>query len=58
MMSVILPEMLTETQRSARESKASWVASIGEPWITYFDPISLAPDVAAPNNEKRLHPPP
>jgi len=38
----ILPSMLSESQRSARESRASRVAAIGEPWITYFDPVSLA----------------
>ena len=38
----ILPSMLSESERSARESLASRVAAIGEPWITYFDPGSLA----------------
>jgi methyltransferase (TIGR00027 family) len=41
----ILPSMLSENQRSARESRASRVAAIGEPWITYFDPVSLAHDL-------------
>jgi len=41
----ILPSMLSESQRSARESRASRVAAIGEPWITYFDPVSLAHDL-------------
>jgi methyltransferase (TIGR00027 family) len=33
---------LTERQRTAREVLARRVSSIGEPWITYFDPSSLA----------------
>ena len=41
----ILPSMLNESQRSAHESRASRVAAIGEPWITYFDPSSLASEL-------------
>lgn len=41
----ILPSLLSDTQRSSRESLASRVAAIGEPWITYFDPVSLARDL-------------
>jgi methyltransferase (TIGR00027 family) len=41
----ILSSMLSERQRSARESLARRVAAIGEPWITYFDPASLARDL-------------
>ena len=37
--------MLTERQRSAREYLAHRVAAMGEPWITYFDPTSLARDL-------------
>jgi len=38
----ILPSALSESQRFAREALESRVATIGEPWITYFDPLSLA----------------
>jgi methyltransferase (TIGR00027 family) len=38
----ILPSALSESQRFVREALASQVAAIGEPWITYFDPLSLA----------------
>ncbi len=41
----ILPSMLSESERSARESRANRAAAIGEPWITYFDPVSLARDL-------------
>jgi methyltransferase (TIGR00027 family) len=41
----ILSSMLSERQRSAREYLARRVAAIGEPWITYFDPASLARDL-------------
>lgn len=41
----ILPSMLSESQRLAHESRANRVAAIGEPWITYFDPSSLASDL-------------
>jgi methyltransferase (TIGR00027 family) len=41
----ILSSMLSERQRSARESLARRLAAIGEPWITYFDPASLARDL-------------
>ncbi|MFH1952086.1 MAG: class I SAM-dependent methyltransferase [Pseudomonadota bacterium] len=43
----ILSSMLSERQRSAREYLARRVADIGEPWITYFDPASLARDLRA-----------
>jgi len=43
----ILSSMLSERERSARESLARRVAAIGEPWITYFDPTSLARDLRA-----------
>jgi methyltransferase (TIGR00027 family) len=36
---------LTEPQLSARESAARRAASIGEPWITYFDPATLASEL-------------
>lgn len=38
----ISSSMLSEGQRSARESLARLTAAIGEPWITYFDPAALA----------------
>lgn len=41
----LLPSMLSESQRSARQLRASRVSAIGEPWITYFDPVSLAHDL-------------
>lgn len=41
----ILSSMLSERQRSARESLARRVAAIGEPWITHFAPASLARDL-------------
>lgn len=41
----ILPSALSESQRSIREARASRVAAIGEPWITYFDPSSLASEL-------------
>lgn len=37
--------MLSERQRSAREHLARRVAAIGEPWITYFNPATLARDL-------------
>ncbi len=43
----ILSSMLSERQRSAREYLARRVAAIGEPWITYFDPVSLEGDLRA-----------
>jgi len=43
----ILSSMLSERQRSAREYLARRVAAIGEPWITYFDPVSLEGDLLA-----------
>jgi len=41
----ILPSGLSESQRFAHEALASRVAAIGEPWITYFDPSSLASEL-------------
>lgn len=41
----ILPTALSKSQRLAREALASQVAAIGEPWITYFDPSSLASEL-------------
>jgi methyltransferase (TIGR00027 family) len=41
----IISSMLSEAQRSARESRAGRVAALGEPWITYFDPAALARDL-------------
>jgi methyltransferase (TIGR00027 family) len=41
----ILPSALSESQRFAREALESRVAAIGEPWITYFDPVSLASEL-------------
>jgi len=38
----ILSSMLSEHQRSARAYLARQVDAIGEPWITYFAPASLA----------------
>jgi len=36
---------LSESQRATREVLARRVAAIGEPWITYFDPPSLASEL-------------
>jgi len=33
---------LTDAERASRDAAAKRVAAIGEPWITYFDPASLA----------------
>jgi len=41
----ISSSMLSERQRLARESLARRVAAIGEPWISYFDPATLARDL-------------
>ena len=41
----ILPSALSQIQRYAREAGARRVAAIGEPWITYFDPSSLASEL-------------
>jgi O-methyltransferase involved in polyketide biosynthesis len=41
----ILPSALSESQRIAREALENQVAAIGEPWITYFDPLSLASEL-------------
>ncbi len=41
----IPPSSLSEGQRINREARASEVAAIGEPWITYFDPSSLASEL-------------
>jgi len=40
-------ELLTDAQRAARAAAARQVAAIGEPWISYYDPPSLAAEVAA-----------
>jgi O-methyltransferase involved in polyketide biosynthesis len=40
-----LSSMLSERQRSGRASLARRLAAIGEPWITYFDPATLARDL-------------
>jgi len=37
--------MLTERQRAARKYLARQVAAMGEPWMTYFNPESLARDL-------------
>ncbi len=36
---------LGEKDRLGREARGRHVASIGEPWLTYFDPVSLAGDL-------------
>ncbi len=36
---------LSEGQRLAREARARRMSAIGEPWLTYFDPPSLASDL-------------
>lgn len=36
------PESLETLERRAHEAAAARVASIGEPWISYFDPDELA----------------
>lgn len=41
----ILPSALSESQRFYREVRARRVAALGEPWITYFDPLSLADEL-------------
>jgi len=41
----VLTSMLSERQRFAREQLERRVAAVGEPWITYFDPASLARDL-------------
>jgi methyltransferase (TIGR00027 family) len=41
----ILPSMLSESQRLAHELRANLVAAGGEPWITFFDPSSLASEL-------------
>lgn len=41
----ILPSMLNESQRLAHEYRANRVAAGGEPWITFFDPLSLASEL-------------
>ena len=38
----VSPSQLPENQRSAHESAARRVAALGEPWITYLDPSTLA----------------
>jgi methyltransferase (TIGR00027 family) len=41
----ISPSALSESQRFFHEVGASRVANVGEPWITYFDPPSLASEL-------------
>lgn len=41
----ILPSMLNQSQRLAHEFRANRVAASGEPWITFFDPSSLASEL-------------
>jgi methyltransferase (TIGR00027 family) len=41
----VLSSMLSQSQRSSRELRASRTAALGEPWITYFDPVSLVRDL-------------
>ena len=36
---------LSPTEQLARETGARQMAAIGEPWLTYFDPSSLAGDL-------------
>ena len=40
-------EALGEAARTLRAQRAERVARIGEPWISYFDPASLAKDLTA-----------
>ncbi len=37
--------LLTEYKRLVREKRASQMMKIGEPWLTYFDPVALANDL-------------
>lgn len=39
------PSALSESERATHEVLARRVAAIGEPWITYFDPLSLASEL-------------
>jgi methyltransferase (TIGR00027 family) len=39
------PEALPAERRAAHQARADRVASIGEPWLTYFDPADLAADL-------------
>jgi methyltransferase (TIGR00027 family) len=39
------PALMTETQRIAHERLARQVAALGEPWLTYYAPASLAEEV-------------
>jgi methyltransferase (TIGR00027 family) len=41
------PDALPAFQRAAHSAQAKWVASIGEPWLTYFRPAELARDLCA-----------
>lgn len=36
---------LSQTQQLARETRAKQMAAVGEPWLTYLDPSSLARDL-------------
>lgn len=36
------PERMSPERRAALEARASRVASIGEPWLTYFEPAEIA----------------
>jgi methyltransferase (TIGR00027 family) len=40
-------DTLPATQRLAREAAAARVAAIGEPWISYYDPVALAAELRA-----------
>lgn len=43
-----LPEqMLGEAERASRRKRAGHVASLGEPWISHFDPAALAAELSA-----------
>lgn len=44
---MILPSLLTAAQRSRFDELALRVASVGEPWQTFFDPAELAVDLRA-----------
>jgi methyltransferase (TIGR00027 family) len=40
-------ELLSEAERARRDKRAKRVAALGEPWISRFDPASLARDLLA-----------
>jgi O-methyltransferase involved in polyketide biosynthesis len=44
---LILPSLLTSAQRSRLDELAQRVASVGEPFQTFFDPALLANDLRA-----------